>query len=137
MEALEDFNCSDTQGAEHPKRRRLSMRYSLAPSSPHSQQLLHPSAAAVVGVGEDPQPIPLHDPLVAELGSGELALPDQALHRLGVNVQNLGGLDDIDVILKYGPNLVRLLHCRSMLQKGSVAPATGAVIDGGNGGVPD
>ncbi len=44
--------------------------------------------------------------LFPELGGGELALSYQALHRLGVDVQDLGGFYDVDVVLKHGIELV-------------------------------
>lgn len=91
-----------TPGPEHPKLQRPSTRYSVAPSSLLSQQPLSPSAASDIDVGEDLEPVPLHDALVAKLGGGELAFRNQALNRLGLNVQNLGGLDDVDIILKHG-----------------------------------
>ena len=66
----------------------------------------HPSAVSVVVVGKDLDPVALHDPLVAELGGSELALSYQALHRFRVDTQDLGSLNDVNVVPKHGTGLL-------------------------------
>lgn len=63
-------------------------------------------ADVVLGVDEHSEPVDLHDPLVPEFGGLELAFSYEALHSLGVYIQNLGCLDNVDVVLKHGPSLV-------------------------------
>ena len=57
-----------------------------------SQQFPRPPTSSVVGVGKHAEPVELHDPLVAEFGASELAFSYEALHRLGMDIQNLGRL---------------------------------------------
>lgn len=64
------------------------------------------------------EPVPLHDPLVPELDSGELALSNQALQRLGMYVQNSGSLDDVNVVLKHAPCLVQCGSTTLLYQEG-------------------